>query len=459
MLKEKRYALYSEPPKTPKVPKSPVNQDDSNVLEIPPESPILDDGWPKKETYKSHARLFVSTLLPDFRKCWFSEMVVIRDMYRGSSIRITNRTESTDPIQFKSEVKQGTPIWLTLFSMSGQYHSQEPEGSFGHLCLSSNIELLAFADGNSGKIQRAVAAMSNKPITLKDLAGLPVKGYVLECLIGFGGFGAVYRASNGTQTIAVKCTTRGEESTIEAHALARLLRFDIAPKGLFHHLIDPVYCIGQELLGADLHMVWQKCPGRAMKHPTLLKVAYQAMKCLETLHSVRLIHRDVKTSNFAISRPKTPDNKVIVKILDFGLCHVFKDENGNLLVDQRNLELNKSPYSSFETQMGRDPQPKDDLVQLSYMILQLSGYEWLQKMRSPPDELLEFKRELLRTPSDTLPVPAKFLCPWFEALSELNDIAPIDYGLLTTKLQECLPNHDVMADLILGVEDGIEMLI
>ncbi|CAO4387179.1 unnamed protein product [Caenorhabditis nigoni] len=301
--------------------------------------------------------------------------------------------------------------------------------------------------------------MNQQPITLMNLAGVPVKGYVLERVIGFGGFGAVYRASSNTETIAVKCTTKELESRIEAQAFARLARFNAAPKGLFFHQIGPIYFIGQELLGDDLYTVWQNCPWRAMKHPTLVKVAFQAMNCLETLHSVRMIHRDVKLGNFAITRPTTPDNKVVVKVLDFGISHVFKDEYDNLIDDPRNLNFKTMRYSSFETQMGCDPMPKDDLIQLSYMMLQMSGFDWPQKMRSPPDELLEFKRELLRIPAESLPGLAKFLCPWFEALSELNDIVPIDYGLLKRKLQECLPNHDMSADLFLGMEDGYQVLI
>ncbi|PIC20933.1 hypothetical protein B9Z55_025955 [Caenorhabditis nigoni] len=149
----------------------------------------------------------------------------------------------------------------------------------------------------------------------------------------------------------------------------------------------------------------------------------------------------------------------MIKLFDFGLAYHYKDDDGNLIDDETNPKFKVMKYCSFEVAMGMEPMPKDDIHQLSFAILYASGYDLLHKLRSPPDELLAWKREMLREPSKTLPPLARFLCPWYEELSELNDLVPIDYANLKQKIQESLPAHNASADLYLEIEDGEEILV
>ncbi|CAO4387228.1 unnamed protein product [Caenorhabditis nigoni] len=216
---------------------------------------------------------------------------------------------------------------------------------------------------------------------------------------------------------------------------------------------------GQELLGPDLESLRKKAPWRAIKRPTLVKIAWQALSCLQAVHAYRLVHRDVKLGNFEISLPTGPNNCVTIKIFDFGLSHNYMDENGDLIDDSTNPDFRLMKYCSFEVGMGCEPFPKDDVIQLSYAILYASGYDFPRKLRCPPDELLEWKRELLRVPDQILPPLAQFLTPFYAVLGELNDLVPVDHEMLKQKIQESLPAHNASASLYIEMQDGEETLV
>ncbi|CAO4387223.1 unnamed protein product [Caenorhabditis nigoni] len=88
-----------------------------------------------------------------------------------------------------------------------------------------------------------------------------------------------------------------------------------------------------------------------------------------------------------------------------------------------------------------------------------SGYDFPRKLRCPPDELLEWKRELLRVPAQILPPLAQFLLPFYAVLGELNDLVPVDHEMLKQKVQESLPAHNASANLYIEMQDGEETLV
>ncbi|CAO4387219.1 unnamed protein product [Caenorhabditis nigoni] len=299
--------------------------------------------------------------------------------------------------------------------------------------------------------------------TIKDLVGLDIRGFHLNRLIGAGSYGAVYESSSGTEKIAIKASIKGSDVLNEAAALQRLYYCQYTPQYYFHEETPTpngiLHTIGQELLGPDLESLRKKAPWRAIKRPTLVKIAWQALSCLQAVHAYRLVHRDVKLGNFAISLPTGPNNCVTIKIFDFGLAYNYMDENGDLIDDETNPNFSCMKYCAFEVAMGMEPMPKDDVIQLSYAILYASGYDFPRKLRCPPDELLEWKRELLRVPAQILPPLAQFLTPFYESLGDLNDLVPVDHEMLKQKVQESLPAHNASANLYIEMQDGEETLV
>ncbi|CAO4387167.1 unnamed protein product [Caenorhabditis nigoni] len=302
-----------------------------------------------------------------------------------------------------------------------------------------------------------------RAVTIKDLVGIDIRGFHLNRLIGAGSFGAVYESSSGSESIAVKASIKESDILNEAACLQRLFYCEYTPKYYFHDETATqngiLHTIGQELLGPDLETIREKVPWHAIKRPTLVRIAWQALSCLEAVHSFNLVHRDVKLGNFAVSLPISPSNRVMIKIFDFGLAHHYKDDNGDLIEDTTNSDFRRMKYCSYEVAMGSDPYPRDDLHQLSFAILYASGFDFLKILKSSQDVLTEWKRDLLRQPAQALPPLARFLSPWFDALSELNEIVPIDYEALKQMIQESLPAHNASADLYWEMEDGEETLV
>ncbi|PIC22040.1 hypothetical protein B9Z55_026661 [Caenorhabditis nigoni] len=285
--------------------------------------------------------------------------------------------------------------------------------------------------------------------TLLTLDGTHIRGYLLTRLIGHGSFGAVYEAKCNSDTIAMKVSTEEEDLLVEASALQQLYYNDVSPKYHFN---------GMELLGFDLEWIRENTPSKSCQRSTLIRTAYQMVHCLQAVHEKRLIHRDVKLSNFALSQPKTPGNQVSVKILDFGMSHEYCDADGNLKEDPRGFVFKKMRYSSYDVSLGLDPAPKDDVIMAGYAILYAGGFDFHEKLKSPDNELMNWKRELIRAPGETLPLMLKFLEPFFEEVGELIDILPVNHDLLKQRIQDSLPEMDARSALTLTEEDGHPVL-
>ncbi|CAO4387173.1 unnamed protein product [Caenorhabditis nigoni] len=287
-----------------------------------------------------------------------------------------------------------------------------------------------------------------RAVTIKDLVGIDIRGFHLNRLIGAGSYGAVYESTSGSERIAVKASIRAADVLNEAACLQRLYYCQFTPTYYFHDETATqngiLHTIGQELLGPDLETIRQKVPWHAIKRPTLVRIAFKLSAASRRYtHSILCIEI----------------NRVTIKIFDFGLAHHYKDDNGDLIEDSTNSDFRRMKYCSYEVAMGSDSYPRDDLHQLSFAILYASGFDFLKILKSSHDVLTEWKRNLLRQPAQALPPLARFLSPWYDALSELNEVVAIDYEALKQKIQESLPAHNASADLYWEMVDGEETLV
>ncbi len=153
--------------------------------------------------------------------------------------------------------------------------------------------------------------------------GQSVGRYVIESVLGEGGMGVVYRATDVMlrREVALKVVVLKD-----AEAMARFLREARAAAALQHPNIVSVYDVGEE--DGRAYLALELIEGRALRDligdpaasfATRLGWLVELAKALAAAHARGFIHRDVKPDNVLIA----PDGRA--KLLDFGIAKKVED--------------------------------------------------------------------------------------------------------------------------------------
>lgn len=195
-----------------------------------------------------------------------------------------------------------------------------------------------------------------------------------------GAFGAIYVGAN-TETgerVAVKVESRNAERPQLAFEYDRYKRMSVYegfPR-LFYIGVLKRYTnwhgIVMELLGESLIQLFAKLPenDRRFSEPTVLQIAIQTVRRMESLHEANLIYRDVKPDNFVIGHAREGRCHDIY-CLDMGLTkdlfdpvtkkHIRWEENGVAIGTMRYMSVNAS--------LGNSQSRRDDLEAVGNMLL------------------------------------------------------------------------------------------
>jgi Tol biopolymer transport system component/tRNA A-37 threonylcarbamoyl transferase component Bud32 len=145
--------------------------------------------------------------------------------------------------------------------------------------------------------------------------------YDVEALIGAGGMGDVYRATDTALKRRVALKVLSESFVGDPNRLARLQREAELLAALNHANIAHIY--GIERSGGTTALVMELVEGdtlatRLAQGPLppsdALGVALQIVAALEAAHEQRIVHRDLKPANIKVKSDGT------VKVLDFGIA-------------------------------------------------------------------------------------------------------------------------------------------
>jgi len=187
--------------------------------------------------------------------------------------------------------------------------------------------------------------------------GTEVAGYRIDGVVGAGGMGIVYEATQLAldRPVALKVLTAGHGS---AEFRARFRREAMLQAALDHPNIVPVYEAGESEEGLFLAM--RLVRGRDLKQlseegslpPTrVLALLGQAAAALDEAHASGLVHRDVKPQNILV------DDDDHAFLADFGLTK-GAGERGVTLTGQYTGSLD---YAAPETISGKTYGPDADL--------------------------------------------------------------------------------------------------
>ena len=220
--------------------------------------------------------------------------------------------------------------------------------------------------------------------------------YRLERLIGKGGMGAVYEATDLrlNRTVALKAMLG--KSFGDASALRRFAREAQISARLDHPNIVRVYDFG-ELHGGGAYLVLEHVPGTTWREELGYLGAFppavaadlieQVLNGLEAAHRAKVVHRDLKPENILIAATG-PDQPPIIKILDFGLARLraldFADPKSHT---QAGMVMGTLGYMSPEQFHGQEVDERTDIYAIGVMTLETltgplgkPGYDFHQQI-------------------------------------------------------------------------------
>lgn len=197
--------------------------------------------------------------------------------------------------------------------------------------------------------------------------------YLLEAPIGRGAMGAVYRARDPRDglALAIKTLALGHEFDGDAldEARLRFTREAQAAARLAHPDIVQVLASGEERGLAWIAMEF--VPGRDLSHhtqaatllpvPALLGIVARVADALAYAHRQGVVHRDIKPANVMVDLTSGS-----VKVTDFGIARI-----ADATRTRTGMVLGTPSFMSPEQMLGRQVDGRSDLYSLGVTLFQL----------------------------------------------------------------------------------------
>jgi serine/threonine protein kinase len=208
--------------------------------------------------------------------------------------------------------------------------------------------------------------------------GTEVNGrYRIRNMIGQGGFGAVYRATNiaTDQDMAIKLLAVSLDSD-DSDVIQRFFAEAQVTASLKHPNTIRVFDFGQteggalyiamELLsGRPLNDVLKRraAEGKSLTEEETIQIGVQVLRSLAEAHTAQLVHRDLKPHNVFLHEVEGDDP--VVKVLDFGIA---KRLGSNLTGTGK--AFGTPSYMSPEQAQNQVLDSRSDLYSLSCVLFQ-----------------------------------------------------------------------------------------
>jgi uncharacterized RDD family membrane protein YckC len=301
---------------------------------------------------------------------------------------------------FHSEVFSDAVYQPMLYRCTcGQEFAVDPQ--WGGICPSCDQRVDAHALRLSGSATLTLQNLDDEAnrhdfasTGLELPAGTMLGHFRLDCVIGTGGMGAVYRALDTSlqRWVAVKVIRSGEAITDEQ--VVSMVREAVAQARLNHPGIVTIYYIGRHGDEPFFAMEYVEGPTLAdtikeghIEYGRAIRIALQVVEALSHANHFGIVHADIKPSNLLIDRDEH------IKLSDFGLARfVTKDKQERPiagtpsylapeLVDGSTVTIQSDMYALgvalFEMVFGRLP-------------FQLSGSSLREQLKSHHTSQIEF---------------------------------------------------------------------
>ena len=211
-----------------------------------------------------------------------------------------------------------------------------------------------------------------------ELLGRDIEGrYRIDFLLGQGGMGAVYSATQHSMDREIALKVLKPEFSKKLDVVKRFLREAKAASRLSNPHTISVYDFGRTEDGV-LYLAMEKLLGEtlgsllkregALGENRARKIASQMCESLAEAHEQGLVHRDVKPENVFVLNPGTA--REFVKVLDFGIAKSFSDPNETALTST-GMVCGTPEYMSPEHASGRGATAASDVYSVGIVLYQM----------------------------------------------------------------------------------------
>lgn len=205
------------------------------------------------------------------------------------------------------------------------------------------------------------------------MIGSTVLNYRIERLIGVGGMGSVYYATNLNidQKVAIKVLNKNfsESSFVrnwfknEAKLLCKLDHPNIVKFLNFVENDEGIFLIMEYVDGVSLEDFITKKNGLIVEE-RVYELFDQILDAFSYAHKLGIVHRDIKPSNILLTSGE--DGEFQVKILDFGIAGFVSNIN-----EDKSWIVGTPSYMSPEQVNGEDIDQRSDIYSLGVLLHQM----------------------------------------------------------------------------------------